>query len=63
MITAANSIIDTSYCVGGGHGKWKSSCYDCSGAVSFALHGAGLLSALGGLHQLESYGAPAPASG
>src|SRR5581483_12200493 len=44
MINAANQIIDTSYCVGGGHGKWKSSCYDCSGAVSFALHGAGLLS-------------------
>src|SRR5947209_12837449 len=43
VVAAANQIIHTSYCVGGGHGTWKSSCYDCSGAVSFALHGGGLL--------------------
>jgi len=59
-ITAANSIIDTSYCVGGGHGKWNSSCYDCSGAVSFALHGAGLLSSSEDSSDLESYGSPGP---
>jgi hypothetical protein len=60
MINAANRIIDTSYCVGGGHGKWKSSCYDCSGAVSFALHGAGLLSTSEDSTGFESYGAPGP---
>ena len=60
MITAANSIIDTSYCVGGGHGKWQSSCYDCSGAVSFALHGAGLLSSSEDSSDLENYGEAGP---
>ncbi len=60
MISAANSIIDTSYCVGGGHGKWQSSCYDCSGAVSFALHGAGLLSSSEDSSDLENYGQAGP---
>jgi peptidoglycan hydrolase-like protein with peptidoglycan-binding domain len=60
MITSANSILDTSYCVGGGHGTWNSSCYDCSGSVSFVLHGAGLLSSSEDSSELESYGAPGP---
>lgn len=55
-INAANSIIDKPYRVGGGHGKWNDSAYDCSGAVSFALHGANLLSAPEDSTQLESYG-------
>ncbi len=59
-IAAANSIIDTSYCVGGGHGQWQSSCYDCSGSVSFALHGAGLLSSSEDSTGLETYGSPGP---
>jgi hypothetical protein len=44
-IEAANSIDDTSYCTGGGHGNWRSKCYDCSGAVSYVLgpHGADVL--------------------
>jgi hypothetical protein len=36
-IAAANSIDDTKYCLGGGHRNWNSRCYDCSGAVSYAL--------------------------
>jgi hypothetical protein len=60
VIAGANSIIATSYCLGGGHGKWVSSCYDCSGAVSFALHAAGLLSTPMDSTDLESYGAPGP---
>jgi peptidoglycan hydrolase-like protein with peptidoglycan-binding domain len=60
MITAANRIIDTSYCTGGGHGKWNSSCYDCSGAVSYVLHGAGLLNTSEDSSDLESYGAAGP---
>jgi hypothetical protein len=31
------------YKYGGGHGQWEDSGYDCSGSVSYALHGAGLL--------------------
>jgi cell wall-associated NlpC family hydrolase len=42
-IEAANRITDKPYRYGGGHGKWEDSGYDCSGAVSYALHGAGLL--------------------
>jgi peptidoglycan hydrolase-like protein with peptidoglycan-binding domain len=59
-INAANSIIDTPYRIGGGHGKWNDSAYDCSGAVSFALHGANLLSAPEDSTQLESYGSAGP---
>jgi len=59
-ITAANQIIDTSYCVGGGHGQWNSSCYDCSGSVSYVLHGAGLLSSSEDSTGLETYGQSGP---
>jgi hypothetical protein len=47
-IEAANRIVKgTSYCLGGGHQKWNSRCYDCSGTVSYALgdKGARLLKA------------------
>jgi peptidoglycan hydrolase-like protein with peptidoglycan-binding domain len=43
-ITAANEIVGKPYKYGGGHGSWNDSGYDCSGTVSYALHGAGLLS-------------------
>ena len=42
-IWAANSIRHKPYHWGGGHGSFYDSGYDCSGAVSFALHNAGLL--------------------
>jgi peptidoglycan hydrolase-like protein with peptidoglycan-binding domain len=42
-ITAANEIVGKPYKYGGGHGSWNDSGYDCSGTVSYALHGAGLL--------------------
>jgi peptidoglycan hydrolase-like protein with peptidoglycan-binding domain len=42
-IDAANEITTKPYKYGGGHGKWEDSGYDCSGSVSYALHGAGLL--------------------
>jgi hypothetical protein len=47
-IEAANEIVKgKSYCLGGGHRKWKSRCYDCSGSVSYALgkYGARVLDA------------------
>ncbi|MFL5869549.1 MAG: murein hydrolase activator EnvC family protein [Solirubrobacterales bacterium] len=43
-IAAANAITNTPYVWGGGHGSFESSGYDCSGSVSFALHGGGFLS-------------------
>ena len=42
-VWAANQIVGKPYRWGGGHGKWNDSGYDCSGAVSFALHGGELL--------------------
>ena len=42
-IAAANRITTKPYRYGGGHGKFEDSGYDCSGAVSYALHGGGLL--------------------
>jgi cell wall-associated NlpC family hydrolase len=43
IINAGNVIAKTPYLWGGGHGSWSASGYDCSGSVSFALAGAGLL--------------------
>jgi soluble lytic murein transglycosylase-like protein len=59
-IAAANSISTTPYIWGGGHGSWYASGYDCSGAVSFALYGAGLLDTPLTSGSLESYGEPGP---
>jgi len=42
-IYAANQITRKPYIYGGGHRSWKSAGYDCSGSVSYALHGGGLL--------------------
>ena len=44
VIEAANKIAKgEGYCYGGGHARFKSKCYDCSGAVSYALHGGRFL--------------------
>jgi Putative peptidoglycan binding domain/NlpC/P60 family len=43
VIAAANHIVGKPYRYGGGHGSWEDSGYDCSGSVSYALHGAGLV--------------------
>src|SRR5205807_10143048 len=56
VIAAANKIAFKPYVYGGGHGSWKASGYDCSGSVSYALHGGGLLSSPEDSSQLESYG-------
>lgn len=42
-IAAANAIVGMPYLWGGGHGSFESSGYDCSGAISYALNGGGLL--------------------
>jgi peptidoglycan hydrolase-like protein with peptidoglycan-binding domain len=59
-ISAANSIIDDPYIYGGGHASFNDTGYDCSGAVSFALHGGGLLTSPEDSSQLETYGQPGP---
>ena len=43
-IDAGNRIHTKPYIWGGGHGSWEAKGYDCSGAVSYLLHAAGLLS-------------------
>jgi cell wall-associated NlpC family hydrolase len=43
VIAAANHIRTLPYIWGGGHGRWQDAGYDCSGAVSYALHGGKLL--------------------
>ena len=43
VIAAGNVIAKTPYKWGGGHARWDDTGYDCSGSVSYALHGAGLL--------------------
>jgi cell wall-associated NlpC family hydrolase len=43
VLLAANEIARFPYKWGGGHGAWRDDGYDCSGSVSFALAGAGLL--------------------
>jgi hypothetical protein len=42
-ILEANRIVGKPYVWGGGHRSWIARGYDCSGAVSFALHAGGLL--------------------
>jgi cell wall-associated NlpC family hydrolase len=44
IVWAGNQIIGLPYIFGGGHASFSSPGYDCSGTVSFALHGASLIS-------------------
>ena len=45
VIAAGNAIAKAPYKWGGGHANWDDTGYDCSGSVSYALHGGGLLDA------------------
>lgn len=62
VIAAADEIATRPYVYGGGHGSFESTGYDCSGSVSYALHGGGLLSSPEDSSALESYGEPGPGS-
>jgi peptidoglycan hydrolase-like protein with peptidoglycan-binding domain len=55
-VAAANQITNKPYKYGGGHGSWNDTGYDCSGSVSYALHGAGLLDKPMDSSELESFG-------
>ena len=59
-IAAANAIATTPYIWGGGHGSFESEGYDCSGAVSYALHGGGFLESPLDSTGLETWGEPGP---
>jgi peptidoglycan hydrolase-like protein with peptidoglycan-binding domain len=43
IIAAGNRIATKPYKYGGGHGRWEDTGYDCSGSMSYAFHGAGML--------------------
>jgi peptidoglycan hydrolase-like protein with peptidoglycan-binding domain len=62
VIAAADEIATRPYVYGGGHGSFQSTGYDCSGSVSYALHGGGLLSSPEDSGALESYGEAGPGS-
>ena len=57
-IAAANRIHTRPYIWGGGHRSFKSRGYDCSGAVSYVLHAAGLLRSPMASGPLMAWGAP-----
>jgi len=59
-IRAANRIAGLPYRFGGGHRSFSDSGYDCSGSVSYVLHGAGRLSSPLDSSQLMSYGRAGP---
>ncbi len=56
IVWAGNQIIGLPYIFGGGHASFTSPGYDCSGTVSFALHGASLLSTPEDSSEFERYG-------
>ena len=58
VVAAANRIATKPYKYGGGHGRWNDSGYDCSGSVSYALHGGGLLSSALDSSGFMRWGAP-----
>ena len=60
VIQAGNAIARTPYKWGGGHGAWADTGYDCSGSVSFALAGAGLLNTPLDSTAFEHWGAAGP---
>ena len=64
VITAANRIVEKPYVYGGGHTTYSSGRldrgYDCSGAVSYALHGGRFLSSPLPSGMLMSWGQRGP---
>jgi hypothetical protein len=56
VIAAANKIRTRPYIWGGGHAGFASRGYDCSGSVSFALHGGQFLESPLVSGSLESWG-------
>jgi hypothetical protein len=59
-IAAANAIRLKPYIFGGGHKNFFAKGYDCSGAVSYMLHGGGLLASPMPSGPMMKLGAPGP---
>ena len=59
-IWAANQLRSKPYRYGGGHASFHDSGYDCSGTVSYALGGAGLISSPMGSSDFRRYGQRGP---
>jgi cell wall-associated NlpC family hydrolase len=62
VIAAGNAIAKTPYKWGGGHASWDDTGYDCSGSVSYALHGGGLLNSALVSGDFAHWGSPGPGS-
>jgi hypothetical protein len=60
VINNANMIVGRPYVWGGGHASFYSYGYDCSGSVSFALFGGGLIPEPLTSGALEGWGEPGP---
>src|SRR5215213_7643103 len=60
VIAAGNVIATTPYKWGGGHARWDDTGYDCSGSVSYALHGGDLLDSALVSGDFARWGAPGP---
>jgi len=60
VIAAANRIRTKPYVWGGGHGRWWDGGYDCSGAVSYALHGGELIDSPMPSGPMASWGSSGP---
>jgi hypothetical protein len=58
VIAAANRIRTKPYIWGGGHARWWDRGYDCSGSVSYALHGGNFLSSPLPSGPMEHWGVP-----
>src|SRR5689334_17003002 len=59
-IAAGDQLQTFPYRFGGGHAAFEDTAYDCSGTVSYMLHGAGLLASPLDSTQLMSWGLPGP---
>jgi hypothetical protein len=60
LIHHANRIAEADYRYGGGHRSFNDTGYDCSGSISYALHGAGLLRYALDSGGFMGYGEPGP---
>jgi cell wall-associated NlpC family hydrolase len=56
IVWAGDQLVGLPYIYGGGHASFTSPGYDCSGTVSFALHGADLLQAPEDSSEFETWG-------
>lgn len=59
-IRAANRIQFKPYRLGGGHGSFRDTAYDCSGTASYVLHAAGVLGRPRPSGGFRNYGKPGP---